>query len=229
MSEPTQRTAPPLLLYVPQAPDAAEWRRWALESVQPGLLIPALQQSGEIGIYPEIAALARVPQDPEWHPEGSVDVHTGHVVDAASRIAEREGLGPEERRTLLYAALTHDFGKPRTTQQREVRGRLRWTSREHDRVGVPLAEQFLQRIGEEETLIRRVLRLVEYHMAYIWFTDRNAGSRTVRRLASRLAPATMRDLALVIEADHSGRPPLPPRLPEAAERMVQLAEKQGIR
>ena len=228
MSEPIQQPETPLPLYIPRAPEAPEWRRWALESTQPGLLIPALQQSGEISAYPEIAALAEIPQDPEWHPEGCVDVHTGHVLDAAARIAEREGLGPEERCTLLYAALAHDFGKPRTTQQRDVRGSLRWTSREHDRVGVPLAEQFLQRIGEEETLIRRVLRLVEFHMAYIWFEDRNAGSRTVRRLVSRLAPATMRDLALLIEADHSGRPPLPPGLPPAAKRMLQLAEKQGL-
>jgi tRNA nucleotidyltransferase (CCA-adding enzyme) len=45
----------------------------------------------------------------------------------------------------------------------------------------------------------------------------------VRRLAAKLAPATITQLGRLIEADHSGRPPLPPGMPEEARKMCDLA------
>ncbi len=214
-----------VLLHVPRSATAEEWRRWALDSQFPGGVIAALLNGEERRLYPEIAALSGVPQDPEWHPEGPVEVHTAHVLNAAAEIAAREALPEQERLVLLFAALTHDFGKPGTTRRRHVRGGTRWTSWGHEAESVPLARGFMERIGMDETVVRSVLPLVAYHMAYRWFEDRKAGARTVRRLASRLAPATVHSLAQLIEADHSGRPPLPPGLPPSAERMRELARK----
>jgi tRNA nucleotidyltransferase (CCA-adding enzyme) len=105
---------------------------------------------------------------------------------------------------------------------------MHWTSYGHDRAGVPIARGFLERIGMDAGLIARVAPLVESHMQYHAFKDPHADLHTVRRLAYRLAPATMRQLGRLIEADHSGRPPLPKRIPEAAARMLELAEKAGV-
>jgi tRNA nucleotidyltransferase (CCA-adding enzyme) len=45
----------------------------------------------------------------------------------------------------------------------------------------------------------------------------------VRRLATRLAPASISQLLLLIEADASGRPPKPPGLPESAAKLRDVA------
>ncbi|MFN3648439.1 MAG: HD domain-containing protein [Armatimonadota bacterium] len=211
-----------------QAPEEIDWMRWALESDRPGELLLELQRSGEIRRYPELAALVDVPQEPQWHPEGPVHLHTAHVLNAAAAIAEREGLESETRAVLLFSALTHDLGKPSTTVRRTRDGRARWTSYGHDRVGVPIAARLLRRLGISERIIQRVQPLVAEHMAYYAFKDPQAGVRTARKLAQRVAPATLRELLYLIEADHSGRPPLPPQLPPAAQRLRDLAERAGV-
>ena len=39
-------------------------------------------------LFPEIKSLIDVPQDPEWHPEGDVFVHTLLVTDRAHELIE---------------------------------------------------------------------------------------------------------------------------------------------
>jgi tRNA nucleotidyltransferase (CCA-adding enzyme) len=213
---------PQLEVYIPAEPTAAEWTRWACESRQPGEVIHALARSGRLRDYPEIGALFGVPQEEEWHPEGPVDIHTCHVLNAAAYIAEREHLTGDDRFVLLFAALTHDFGKPSTTEKRMVRGKKRWTSYDHDRVGAAMARDFLERLGIPELIIKRVVPIVECHMEYRAFSRSTSPERTLRRLTERLKPASITDLGLLVEADHSGRPPLPKGLPPAARQMMQL-------
>jgi len=50
--------------------------------------------------------------------------------------------------------------------------------------------------------------------------------RAVRRLALRLAPTTIAQWSRLVEADHSGRPPLAPSNPGAA--IVALAEQLSV-
>ena len=38
--------------------------------------------------YPELAHMHRIPQDPEWHPEGNVWTHAGLAADQAARLAD---------------------------------------------------------------------------------------------------------------------------------------------
>ena len=53
-------------------------------------------------------------------------------------------------------------------------------------------------------------------------------NRHVRRLARDLGKATVREWAFVVEADHSGRPPLPGGMPESAARFVEIAEELKV-
>jgi len=196
-----------------------EWDKWATKSAKPSLGLAVLAQTGWLDHFPEVAALDGVPQEPEWHPEGDVLVHTCHCLDALVALATwREGT-PHTRRILSLAVLGHDFGKAITTKQAEKRGRLRWVSPEHEAAGGPLAETFLQRIGAPRELIESVRPLVMNHLLHhhgpAEFRD-----TTVRRLARKLAPATIDDLIAVMLSDHLGRPPLIPQ--ETVQRIEFL-------
>jgi tRNA nucleotidyltransferase (CCA-adding enzyme) len=196
-----------------------EWDKWATQSAQPSLGIQLLKQTGWLVHFPEIAALDGVPQEPEWHPEGDVLTHTNHCLDALVGLpAWRDGPAPE-RRLLSLSVLAHDFGKAATTKQAERRGQLRWTSHEHEAAGGPLAETFLQRIGAPLQLIDYVRPLVINHLMH-HHGQRAQRDTTVRRLAKKIAPATLDELITVMLADHFGRPPLIPK--ETIERIEHL-------
>lgn len=206
---------------------AEEFMKWAVKSDYPGRIAGYLDTTGWIVHFPEIAALAGVPQDPHWHPEGDVGTHTMLVLNAAARVANREKLEGDERAVLLFSALCHDFAKPPTTQLRERDGRMRWTSWGHEAAGGPMARGFLERIGIKASIVNQVVPLVENHLAHS-SVGREPTPRAVRRLAMRLAPANILQLLRLIEADHSGRPPLPAGLPEGAIRIREMAIAQEV-
>ncbi len=206
---------------------AEEFMKWALKAARPGKMLDYLTASGWIANFPELAQLQGVPQEPEWHPEGDVDVHTMHVVDAAARIAERDACEGDDRAVLLFAALTHDFAKAGTTQLREKDGRMRWTAYGHEAAGGPLARAFLERIGIKSAIVERVVPLVEHHLAHTSI-GMEVTARAVRRLAVRLAPSSIAQLIRLIEADASGRPPMAPGLPENAARLRDMAAMQSV-
>lgn len=206
---------------------AEEWMKWATKSVQPGRALPYLSYTQWIGLYPELCGIFAIPQDSEWHPEGEVDTHTAFVCNAAALIADREGLTGDARAVLLFAALCHDFGKATHTVKKEVRGKLRWASPGHEAASGPLARAFLESIGIKQEIIDQVVPLVEDHMVHVAF-EKHAHSRTVRRLAKRLFPASIQMLALLVEADVSGRPPLPAHIPDSVTKMLALAEENQV-
>jgi tRNA nucleotidyltransferase (CCA-adding enzyme) len=92
-------------------------------------------------LFPELAALIDVPQDPEWHPEGDVFVHSLLVVDRARELIRE--LDYPRQVTVMLAALAHDLGKPSTTEFLEGR----WRSRGHEEAGVPPTESLLDRLN----------------------------------------------------------------------------------
>jgi tRNA nucleotidyltransferase (CCA-adding enzyme) len=197
----------------------AEWAKWAAKSTHPSAGLRFLAASGWRARYPEIEALDGCPQEPEWHPEGDVWVHTLLVCDAAAAIAQREGLGADDRAVLLLAALCHDLGKPPTTAIEE--GRVRSPGHAEE---LSSYAALLDRLSCPERIARRVIGLSRYHLAHTGF----AGSaRHVRRLARSLGEheETIEQLARLVEADHSGRPPLAGGMPEPMAAMLALARE----
>jgi tRNA nucleotidyltransferase (CCA-adding enzyme) len=91
-----------------------------------------------------------------------------------------------------------------------------------------MTRAFLERIGIKSAIIDQVEPLVESHMVTTSI-GREPSARAVRRLAMRLAPATIAQLLRVIEADYSGRPPLPQGLPDGAARIQEIAEAQEVK
>jgi tRNA nucleotidyltransferase (CCA-adding enzyme) len=199
-----------------------EWEKWAVKSAKPSRGLAVLEETDWLKHFPEVAVLRGTPQEPEWHPEGDVFTHTQLCLDALVSLAEWQAADASRRRYLALAVLAHDFGKPATTARAERRGQLRWVSPGHESAGGPLAENFLARLGAPHELIGFVRPLVVHHLAHhhgrTEFTD-----TSVRRLARRLAPATIDDLAIVMLADHGGRPPL--RSPETLARIAELRDR----
>lgn len=184
----------------------AEWEKWAKKSTKPARGLAILEETGWLRHFVEIAALRGTPQETEWHPEGDVFTHTQLCLDALVQLADWKSSALPA--VLTFAVLAHDFGKPATTQRVEKNAKLRWTSPGHASKGGPLAETFLRRIGAPLSFDVPVRALVENHHAHdranMPFSD-----SSVRRLALRLVPATIHDLAAVMRADSRGRPPLP--------------------
>jgi tRNA nucleotidyltransferase (CCA-adding enzyme) len=203
---------------------ALEWSKWAEKSVRPSRGLLFLSETGWLEHFPEIAAMRGTPQEPDWHPEGDVFAHTCLCLDALVGLPVWQAAPPETRRVYSFAVLAHDFGKPATTTRALKDGIERIVSPEHDERGVGLADQFLERIGLPQALRERVLPLIGNHLAHL----QAPSDRAVRRLARRLAPATITELAVVIEADQRGRPPLPAEPPEELEALLARARELEV-
>ena len=182
-----------------------EWRLWAL-APYPAHGLHVLVATHAITQYPELATLMGCPQDPIYHPEGSVWVHTEHVCAAAAR--DNTDLDVEQRITLLLAALCHDLGKPATTEQRAER----IVSPGHAAAGVAPTEALLARLHAPKRYHDAVCNLVREHMVA---TNATVTDRSVRRLSQRLAPADIELWERLTAADSAGRPPLPAQRPGA--------------
>ncbi|MFH1845627.1 MAG: HD domain-containing protein [bacterium] len=196
-----------------------EWQKWAVQGRVPRRGLELLRETGWVDCFPALASMVGTPQDRQWHPEGDVFEHTGYTCDAATAIADQLDLENGERAILLFASLCHDLGKPETTT-RSTEGR--WISPKHSAVGIGLARDFLADMKAPEWLIDSVLPLIAEHMVHLSHgEDESPSPRAVRRLANRLAPATIKLWAAVCRADHNGRPPQAPGNP--VEHWLEMA------
>jgi len=180
-----------------------ELEKLLLQAKRPSIGLEWLRTLGAIEkIFPEIQSLIGVPQDPEWHPEGDVFVHTCLVIDRARELVD--DLSYPRQVTVMLAALAHDFGKPATTEF--IDGRLR--SRGHEEAGVQPAESFLNRINvhtiDGYDVRAQVIALVREHLKPGEFYKKRdeVGEGAFRRLARRCEPDL---LYRVARADSLGR------------------------
>jgi tRNA nucleotidyltransferase (CCA-adding enzyme) len=158
-------------------------------------------------LFPELQELVGVPQEPDWHPEGDVDVHTLMVVDEARRLID--DLDHPRKVTVMLGAVCHDLGKPPTTEF--VDGRIR--SRGHDEAGVEPTISLLDKLGIYTLggfdVREQVIQLVRYHLKpgeYYNAEKRGnpVGDGAFRRLARKVEPDL---LYRVAKADSLGRYP----------------------
>jgi tRNA nucleotidyltransferase (CCA-adding enzyme) len=155
-------------------------------------------------LFPELQALAGCPQEPEWHPEGDVWVHTLQVIDQArGRI---DDLPRPSQIAVMLGAVCHDFGKPSTTAV--IDGRIR--SMAHEEQGVAPALAFLDRLNVRSIdgydVRQQVAGLVAQHLKPgAWFKVRDeVGDGAFRRLAHKV---DLELLARLATADCLGRQP----------------------
>ncbi|MDP1794937.1 MAG: hypothetical protein Q8K63_12460 [Acidimicrobiales bacterium] len=175
-----------------------EFRKLVVLGRAPSKGLRVLEQTGWLAHFPELTALINCPQDPEWHPEGDVWIHTQHVVDFFA--GERVGNEWEDL-VVGFACLCHDLGKPATTEFKDER----WRAHNHDEAGAAPTINFLRRMRAPGALIDEVVPLVRDHLAPALLHKADAGHNAVRRLANRVGRIDR--LIRVARADHGGRPP----------------------
>ena len=180
-----------------------EFEKLLLQAERPSIgLQLALELDVVRRLFPEIAALVGCPQEPEWHPEGDVWVHTLLVVDEARR--RIDDLDHPRQVVVMLGALCHDLGKPSTTAF--IDGRIR--SIDHEQSGVAPAASVLDRLNVNSIggydVRHQVLGIVAHHLKPGMFRQAPTpvSDGAFRRLSQKVDLAL---LARVAKADCLGR------------------------
>ena len=195
-----------------------EWRKLILRGERISLGLELLNAVCWVRHFPELEALIGCAQDPQWHPEGDVWVHTCHVMDAFAR--SRVGDDWEDL-VVGFACLCHDFGKPATTTREGDRIR----SLGHESEGEPPTRSFLERMTRQTALLEQVVPLVRHHLKPRQLFDARASDAAVRRLAEKVG--RLDRLVRVARADAAGRPPLPAG-DEASDWLTERARALAV-
>jgi len=180
-----------------------EIEKLLLQAERPSVGFEWLQKLGALDrLFPEVAGLIGVQQDPEWHPEGDVFIHTLLTVDRARELID--DLSYPKQVTVMLAAVAHDFGKRATTEFLEGR----WRSRGHEEAGVAPTKAFLDRLNiytlEGYDVRNQVIALVKEHLKPGEFYKKRdeVGDGAFRRLARK---CELDLLYRVARADSLGR------------------------
>ncbi len=180
-----------------------EIEKLLLHAARPSI---GLQLALELGVierlFPEILALVGCEQEPEWHPEGDVWIHTLLVVDQArTRI---DDLDRAQQIVMMLGAVCHDLGKPPTTAFLD--GRIR--SIDHEQAGVAPASAVLDRLNihsiDGYDVRKHVLGIVAHHLKPGMFrqSPTPVSDGAFRRLAAKV---DLELLARLAKSDCLGR------------------------
>ncbi|NRT78600.1 MULTISPECIES: HDIG domain-containing metalloprotein [Clostridium] len=162
---------------------------------KPSIYLENALKNHNLDNYPfsMISDLRDVDQNPKFHPEGNVFVHTMMVIDQGAVNRERS----RDKRVFMWALLLHDIGKKPTTKLRK--GRL--TSYNHDSVGAEMAREFLTYFNMEENFIDEVRGLVRWHMQSLFVTK----DMKFQNIGDMLRDVDINEIFLVSLSDRLGR------------------------
>lgn len=169
-----------------------------LSSEKPSVYLELLRNQGKLGHFPELFYLLITPQEPDWHPEGNVWLHTLMVADVA---AELKFLYPSEqqRAEFMFGALCHDFGKPYTTVWKQGK----FKSPMHDSLGIQPAASFLGKLGLWQ-IIPKVCTYILEHLkpTHLYNAKEQVSDSAILKLSKRI---DIYDLVNLAKCDHWGR------------------------
>lgn len=181
----------------------AEFEKLLLLPAHPSLGFRFALDAGVVArLLPEMAALIGCEQEPEWHPEGDVWIHTLMVIDQARR--RIDDLPRFAKIAVMLGAVCHDFGKPSTTAFFD--GRIR--SHNHEEAGVAPSRALLDRLNVHSVdgidVRAQVFGLTAHHLKPgSWHKVRDeVGDGAFRRLAQKV---DLELLARIAAADCLGR------------------------
>ncbi len=192
-----------------------EFSKHLVEDEKPSIYFNNLAEEGK---FPEdypfdlLLKLKDVEQNPKYHPEGNVWIHTMMVVDEAATRRDKS----RDPRGFMWGALLHDVGKLNTTKLR--RGRI--TSYNHDKASLEIAEEFLEVMGynKSDEFYRYVASLVRLHMQ-ILFVVKDTEWADFNKIAKS---GYVEDVALLGISDRLGRGILPESKVKEEERNIEI-------
>ncbi|MBE5767297.1 MAG: HD domain-containing protein [Clostridiales bacterium] len=177
----------------------AEMEKALLQAETPSVYFSCLKAFGKL---PEILIrMENTPQNPEYHPEGDVLVHTMQVLDRAAKLRSRA----QRPRDFMLAALCHDMGKTVSTKLKN--GKI--TSAEHADTGAPLAKAFLQELTSDRALLAYVENMVLLHMRpNLYVQDKSRPAAFRRMYDEALCPEDLILLSVADKGDEKCEAPL---------------------
>lgn len=233
--------------HLPPERVTVEIRKLLLQADRPSVGFALMRELGIIEkYYPELLILAETPQEPDWHPEGNVWVHTMMVLDQATKIAKRkmQNMNPfeqfteEERLQIGLGALCHDLGKPSTTAVGEKHGIPRIRSLGHEEAGVGPAKELLAKWTFGQSALEAAVVSTREHlkpgMLLMQVEKRQTNAEqyvnSVRKLLKRIHPVSWRILLAIAEADYRGRalPDVETGLYPAGEYMTRIIREHKL-
>lgn len=144
-----------------------------------------------------VEAMKTCPQDPIWHAEGDVYIHTQMVTDQLLNFPEYEKLSSKEQYILLMTAIMHDIGKPLCTQTAE-NGRI--IAPRHARLSEKMARQLLWNLDFD--LRETICAYVRWHGWPLWgYQKYNPNANVIKTSLS----VNNHHLGLFAKADVLGR------------------------
>ncbi|NFT07948.1 HDIG domain-containing protein [Clostridium botulinum] len=192
-----------------------EIEKHLLNDEKPSLFLNEELHKGSFDKYPlsMIKDLREVPQNPKYHPEGNVFIHTMMVVDEGAKRREISN----DKRIFMWTLLLHDIGKKPTTKMRK--GIL--ISYDHDKVGAEMAEEFLNYFNENKDFVDYVRKLIRWHMQSL-FVVKNTRFQDIEGI---LRDISVDDIALVSLCDRLGRGGLDDSLIEQTKNDIEFFKK----
>ena len=187
------------LSYLPKERIYEEFKKLFLKSNKPSIGFELLRELGLLKYFKELEVLINCEQEPEYHPEGDVWIHTLMCLDELAKILEKEKIEDEYKKLyLFYGILCHDFGKPFCTK--EINGKI--TSYKHESLGIEPTISFLEKLTNEKKFIEIVCSLVKNHLIPFQLNLSHSSEKAVKRLSLKV---NIEDLCLVCLADCLGR------------------------
>ncbi len=154
---------------------------------------------GALERFDWVTALESCPQDPRWHAEGNVGIHTRMVLRELVRGDAWASFEPVQRWIVFAACLMHDIAKPETTKT-EADGRI--TARGHSSRGAIRARRILWELGVSFEVREAVCRIIAHHQVPFFLFEKDDAVKRAHRLSWQLRCDL---LAAVTEADGRGR------------------------
>ena len=201
---------------LPKERVGAEWHKLLMKGQEPSRGMEILKQSGALEhLHPHLHA-----QSGAEHPEGEEHwEHSKNSADHAIRLTK--DLKPESQHVVRFASALHNIGKGQADDgQHAARGADILSDILHDQFGVNKKGKTVDKIA---TLVR------EHGQPATFFQNKeHVTEGDIRRLAERIAPATIEELVHVAHASHAGKFGKEHQQFPAGEWLLQKAQKHGV-
>lgn len=193
-----------------------EMKKALLESRRPSEFFECLREMGQLGYwFKELEQLIGLEQNPEFHPEGDVWIHTMMVLDRAAQFRPYAS----DPYAFMLLALTHDFGKITTTEF--VNGAIHAYG--HEMQGAEIAERFLDHVCHGSDIKKYIANMIPNHMRPNKIAEsRSAVKKTNHLFDNVLAPS---DLIYFAICD---KPKLPHVLQSQDKDIIKAEMDKGI-